>query len=128
MAVQTWQDPVGGLATGMIKSTIAGPAATTVYTDSIPLVLPDSHLTVVASASSTLTSANSFDLYGTYDGTNYVKLVDDIVAASTLAAPLAGTVDLEQYPALRYKIAETSADDESAKEITFYLIFRKANA
>ncbi len=124
MAIITdWTDPIGGLGSAMSYMTMDLPDTDTVYTNKYPQPLPNTYITIYAEATATLTAAATFDLYGTYDGTNYVKLVDGIIASSNLASPAVGVFNLGQYSAVGYKIAVITADDETLKDISLYLVF-----
>jgi len=124
MAVVTnWTDAVGGLGTAMTYTTIDGVNTTSALTSSIPIPMPKAHVTVFISATATLSANASFDLLGTADGTNWATLVADIIPATTLASVEAGDVSLEDHPAMKYKLQVTTTGDETAKDITFSVVF-----
>jgi len=126
MAVVTdWTDPIGGADSLMSYTTIDAPDTTTAYTNAFPLPLPHKYITIYATATAQLGGNATFDLYGSYDGSTYVKLVDDIIATTDLNDDAAGTFDLEQYSAIDFKIAITTSANDAAKDVSFYLVYAR---
>ena len=120
-----WIDPIGGLGTALTHASVTGVDTAATQSEIIPFPLPKEYVAIYATSSATLSAAASFDLQGSYDGTNYVTLVSDVISSSNLASAQFGSVDLGQYPALKYRIQMTTAGDETAKTVTFYVIFFK---
>ena len=107
----------------MIETTIDAPNNSSTNTNPIPIFLPTSYITVYATATAELDGNAVAHLVGTYDGTNYRVLVSQIRGPTTLATPAVGTFSLEQWSALQYAIYFTTTADDSAKDVTFYLVF-----
>ena len=121
--VSDWSDPVGGLGTAMSQSTIDGVDTAEASTNAFPFMLPNKYITIYARSTSTLAQNATFQLLGTYDGSEHIIIVSDIIATSNLSSVGVGTFNLEQYSALSYKIQITTTGDETGKDITFYLVY-----
>jgi len=105
-------------------SVIDAPNNSTARTNAIPFDLPDRPITIVAKSTGAFGAAATFDLEGHYDSSSLVTLKSGVIASSTLASEAAGSVDLEQYPAMEYRIAITTTTDESAEDVTFYIMYK----
>ena len=124
MAVVTnWTDVIGGLGTAMTYTTIDGVNTTSAQTNSIPISMPKAHVSIFIQSTAVLSANASFDLLGTADGSNWATLVADIIPATTLADVEAGSVSLEDYPSMKYRLQITTTGDETAKDISFKIVF-----
>ncbi len=126
MAIVTdWKNPVGGEGTAMSYTVIDAPNNTTAWTGNIPFLLPAAYVTVFAEATSTLSGNASFALEGSADGTTFVTLESNIIPATDLASPAVGSVDLVKWQAMKYRLAVTTTGNDSTKDLTFSIVYRR---
>jgi len=125
MAVITdWSNPRGGPVVYETNMTMDVPNNTTEYTNAYPKALPKKSITLYAEATGALNGQVSINLQGSYDGTNYVTLVSNIISGTTLVSPAAGTFDLDQYSGLKYRLEVTTTMAET-EDMSIYLIFER---
>ena len=69
------------------------------------------------------TGTIDLDLYGTYDGTNYVWLanVGTQIANATATNTQTNAVDLSSYPAGKYKLAMVNSGDNSGDTFEIFI-------
>lgn len=126
MAIVTaWTDPIGGEGVAMSYTTIDAPNNTTARTGSIPFHLPAGHVTVFFESTATLSGNSTFSLEGSADGTTFVTLESNIIPTTDLASSAAGAINLEKWSAMKFRLAITTAGNDSTKDITFYLVYRR---
>jgi hypothetical protein len=123
--VTAWTNLVGGVGTAMSYTVIDAPNSAKATTGAIPFLLPADYVTIFIESTGTLGSGATVTLEGSADGSSYVTLVPDVISSNNLSSKVATTIDLGKWSAMKYRLAITTTSDDSDKQITFYLVFRR---
>ena len=120
---------VGKLNTWQDKGNTAGGAGATVYSaawETSSAKLGTVYVTYGWSAA--VASTLDLDLYGTYDGTNYVHLANigsqiksDGTNGGDAAGTLSAAIDLSSYPCGKYKVAGVYGGDDSGDTFDVFI-------